>query len=152
MARSGFPFNASVLTATIAGAYPRPDIVPGQAKWIHSTTAGGGRGLNPAAFSIPSESRQGSEPRNDINGFGLTQLDLSLARTLHIESIAQLQARVDAFNILNHPNFTNPRAYVGLGSTYLESTSMSNHGLGGLNALFQEGGPRSLQLSLRLTF
>jgi hypothetical protein len=29
---------------------------------------------------------------------------------------------------------------------------MLNRGLGGLNPLFQEGGPRSLQLSLKLSF
>jgi hypothetical protein len=29
---------------------------------------------------------------------------------------------------------------------------MLNQGLGGLNPIFQEGGPRSLQLSLRLSF
>jgi hypothetical protein len=32
------------------------------------------------------------------------------------------------------------------------SVQMLNKGLGGLNPLFQEGGPRSLQLSLKLNF
>jgi hypothetical protein len=43
-------------------------------------------------------------------------------------------------------------AAVGSAPDFLSSQSMLNHGLGGLNPLFQAGGPRSLQLSLRLTF
>jgi hypothetical protein len=53
---------------------------------------------------------------------------------------------------LNHPNFSNPAAYVELGASSLESSQMLNQALGGLNPLFQEGGSRSLQLSLKLTF
>jgi hypothetical protein len=96
--------------------------------------------------------RQGNERRNDIPGFGLTQVDLSIGRKFPIADQLNLQFRVDAFNLLNHPNFTNPFAYVGLGSFFLQSSSTLNNGLGGLNPLFQEGGPRSLQLSLRLAF
>lgn len=150
--RSGFPFNASILTATIAGAYPRPDRMYNVPVWLPSPAAGGGKRLDPAAFVKPPFGQQGTEARNDIPGFGLTQVDLSVARTLRWERVAQLQMRVDAFNLLNHPNFTNPHGYVGLGRTNLESTSMTNRGLVGLNPLFQEGGPRSLQASLRLTF
>ncbi|MGC1087487.1 MAG: hypothetical protein WA894_03555, partial [Candidatus Acidiferrum sp.] len=63
-----------------------------------------------------------------------------------------LQFRADAFNALNHPNFSNPQALIEFGSYYLQSQHMLNQGLGGLNPLFQEGGPRSLQLSLKLFF
>jgi hypothetical protein len=41
---------------------------------------------------------------------------------------------------------------VEFGPSFLVSQEMLNSGLGGLNPLFQEGGPRSLQLSLRLDF
>jgi len=64
----------------------------------------------------------------------------------------RLQFRADGFNVLNHPNFSNPAGYIQFGSNQFESTKMLNHGLGGLNPLFQGGGPRSLQLSLKLTF
>ena len=152
VARTGFPFNASVLTSTISGVPPRPDLVPGQPIWIANPTAGGGKSLNPNAFAIPAAGEQGSEGRNDIRGFGLTELDLSIVRKFSLTDRLGLQFRVDAFNLLNHPNFSNPLGYIGYGPTYLASSQMLNNGLGGLNPLFQEGGPRSLQLSLKLSF
>jgi hypothetical protein len=75
-----------------------------------------------------------------------------LGRSFPVTEKVSLQFRADAFNLLNHPNFTNPQAYVEFGPASLQSAEMLNAGLGGLNALFQEGGPRSLQLSLKLTF
>jgi len=152
VARSGLPFNGIVLTQTVGGASPRPDRVPRKPVWIPDSTAGGGKSLNPDAFVVPPNGQQGTEGRNDIRGFGLVQLDLSLARRFAITERLNLQFRADAFNLFNHPNFTNPAGFVGLGPTFLRSASMLNQGLGGLNALFQEGGPRSLQLSLKLNF
>jgi hypothetical protein len=163
VARSGFPFNGIVFsTSPDPGGYAtsRPDLVPGQPLWLYGShciavdgpPCAGGKALNPAAFAIPGSVRQGSEGRNDIAGFGLTQVDLSLARNFLLTERLRLQFRADAFNVLNHPNFTNPYAYVEFGPFYLQSQQMLNESLGGLNPLFQEGGPRSLQLSLRLSF
>jgi hypothetical protein len=156
VARTGFPFNAVLFAppsfALAGGALIRPDLVPGQPLWISAPNAPGGKILNINAFSIPSTPRQGTEGRNDIPGFGLTQVDFSIARKFPITERLNLQFRADAFNLLNHPNFTNPPGYIEYGPSQLRSPSMLNGGLGGLNPLFQEGGPRSLQLSLKLTF
>ena len=155
VARAGFPFNVrdqSLSPATGGYAYSRPDLVAGQPLWIPNPDAGGGKSLNPTAFSVPSAVRQGTESRNDIQGFGLTQADLSLGRTFPLLENWSLKFQADAFNAVNHPNFANPVAVLGYGSIYLESNQMLNNALGGLNPLFQEGGPRSLQLSLKLSF
>lgn len=165
VARTGFPFNAIVEgTSPVAGfVVTRPDLVPGQPLWVAQPSAPGGKILNSAtdpntgvitgAFLPPSTTRQGTEGRNDIPGFGLTQVDLSIVRKFSITERLNLQFRADAFNVLNHPNFSNPAGDISSGDPLdLQSASMLNSGLGGLNPLFQEGGPRSLQLSLRLIF
>lgn len=153
VARTGFPFNAVLRTNGLIGSvYPRPDLVPGQPLWLSTPGAPGGKVLNPAAFSAPPIGQQGNEGRNDIPGFGLTQVDLSLGRRFPVSERLSLQFRADAFNLLNHPNFANPYGDIGFGPSFLRSTSTLNNGLRGLNPLFQEGGPRSLQLSLRLAF
>jgi hypothetical protein len=155
VARTGFPFNGLVYFESPdpgGQALSRPDRVPGLPVWIPDPTAGGGKSLNPNALIVPSSPRQGTEGRNDIPGFGLTQVDLSLDRKFQMTERTALAFRADAFNFLNHPNFTNPPAYVEFGPSFLVSQEMLNSGLGGLNPLFQEGGPRSLQLSLRIDF
>ena len=155
VARTGFPFNGVILLASpdpSGFALSRPDLVPGQPLWIPNSSAADGKSLNPVAFAIPPTSRQGTEGRNDISGFDLVQVDFSLARKFPLTDRLNLQFRADAFNVLNHPNFTNPPAFVEFGPPYLKSGQMLNQGLGGLSPLFQQGGPRSLQLSLKLSF
>jgi hypothetical protein len=153
VARTGFPFNGLIFGYSPGGyALSRPDLVPGQPFWIANAAAPGGKSLNPSAFALPTTARQGTEGRNDIQGFGLTQVDLSLARQFPIGERVKFQLRADTFNILNHPNFTNPSALVQFGSAYLASRSTLNNGLGGLNPLFQQGGPRSIQVAAKITF
>jgi hypothetical protein len=155
VARTGLPFNANVYASTpdLLYDYPvRPDRVGRQPLWVSSPSAPGGKILNINAFSIPTTIGQGNEQRNDIPGFGLTQVDLSVERKFPITERLNLQLRGDAFNLFNHPNFANPGGYIEFGILGLRSASMLNQGLGGLNPLFQEGGPRSLQISLKLTF
>jgi len=153
--RSGFPFNGVVIFASPdpgLSAESRPDLVAGQSFWIASSAAPGGKVLNANAFSIPATLRQGNEGRNGIPGFGLAQVDFSVNRKFPVSERLNLDLRMDAFNLFNHPNFTNPTAFVEFGGPFLESNEMLNRGLGGLNSLFQEGGPRSLQVSLKLFF
>jgi hypothetical protein len=160
VARTGFPFNANVYATTpdpLGIVTTRPDRVSGQPLWTAQPGAPGGKMLNynlvtnAGAFTIPLAG-QGSEGRNDIPGFGFTQVDVSVARKFPVTERVSVQLRGDAFNVLNHPNFTNPDGYVEFGPLDLQAGSMLNHGLGGLNSLFQQGGPRSLQISLRLAF
>lgn len=178
VARTGFPFNANLTSVSLdpgGVANTRPDRVSGQPIYFSGAQCAselqalgalmpgqscpGGKGLNPNAFAMPSTVRQGTEGRNDIPGFGLTQVDLSVGRKFSITERANLQLRADAFNMFNHPNFTNPDGGMGQNSSGVlvfatggVSRNMLNQGLGGLNPLFQEGGPRSFQLSLKLSF
>jgi len=161
--RTGFPFNGILFsTSPDPGGFAtsRPDIVLGQPTWLYGNQCiavdgppcAGGKALNPAAFSIPPTVRQGTEGRNDIAGFGLTEVDTSLSRVFPIRERLKLAFRADAFNLFNHPNFGNPPGNIEFGTAFLQSREMLNGTLGGLNPLFQQGGPRSLQLSLKLSF
>jgi len=154
VARSGFPFNGQISAPSpnLGVSFTRPDLVPGAPIWIADSTAPAGKRLNADSFAIPPTPRQGTEGRNDIQGFALTQVDCSIGRKFSFTDHINLQFRADAFNLFNHPNFANPVALIGFGPQFLQSSAMLNQGLGGLNPLFQEGGPRSLQLSLKLSF
>jgi hypothetical protein len=180
-ARSGTPFNVlyqpadpGLFTTPQGGAFDlRPDQVPGQPVFISDPNAPGGKRLNAAAFEIPSVLGQGSEGRNTIRGFPLVQIDLAVRRQFNLTERINLQFRAEAFNVINHPNFGNPSNVIGtcppgtpqgVPCTPLygwgTSLAMLNQSLGGVNdpygssfgTLYQVGGPRSLQLSMKLQF
>ncbi|BDC49885.1 cell envelope biogenesis protein OmpA [Bryobacterales bacterium F-183] len=132
----------------------RPDVVAGQPLYLIGDGFPGGKRFNAAAFDSATplaQGRQGTLGRNVMRGFGLTQVDLSVRRQFRILEGLQMQFRADAFNILNTPNFANPTGVMTSGN-FGRSTQMVNAALGGLNSQFQIGGPRSLQLALKLLF
>lgn len=134
----------------------RPDLVPGASLYIRDVTVPGGRRINPSAFVVPIEERQGLLGRNIFRGFPLSQVDLSLGRTFHVKDTMNFQVRADSFNVLNHPNFADPSGDLSSASLFGVSTQMANTAFNGvtngLSPLFRVGGPRSLQLSLRFNF
>jgi len=73
-----------------------------------------------------------------------------------MESVGLL-FRAEFFNIFNHPNFGPPDSTLTDGlfghSTQTLASSLGSGGAnGGLNPLYQIGGPRSIQLALKLQF
>jgi len=154
------PYAGSVLSG--ADSVQRPDVVPGVPFYLSQASAPGGKIINAAAFRIPT-SGQGDLGRNALHGFGATQWDITLRRQFRFTERISLQARGDFFNVLNHPNFGNPINNLGSGSGmpnpfFGQSTQMLANYLGsggqsgGLNPLYQIGGPRSIQLALKLQF
>ncbi len=132
----------------------RPDVVPGVPLYLYSDAFAGGKRFNPAAFdgATPlAQARQGTLGRGVLRGFGLQQVDLAMRRRFRITEGLNLDFRADAFNLFNTPNFANP---IGIltNTNFGRSTQILSTGLGGLNPLFQVGGPRSLQLALKVQF
>jgi hypothetical protein len=148
-ALSAAPVDVTAASAVLGGLAMRPDLVPGLPLVLDDDAVPGGRRFNRAAF-IARTDTHGSLGRNVLRGFPLHQFDLALRRQFNFES-AQLQVRVETFNLLNRANFANPVGVLTNSTFGLASQSL-NQNLGGLNALYQIGGPRSFQLALRLQF
>jgi hypothetical protein len=125
--------------------------------YINDSSSPGGKLLNKAAFLVPIDLRQGTLERNALRGFGVSQLDFALRREFHITEAVRLQLRAEAFNIFNRPTFADPISSLTSGlfgrSTQMLGQSLGTGGItGGLNPLYQIGGPRSLQFALKLQF
>jgi hypothetical protein len=83
-------------------------------------------------------------------------VDFSARRAFRVAEGVSLMLRADLFNVLNHPNFANPIGSLGSGLFGLSSGTVANSEVGGgafgLNSVFNIGGPRAVQLSLKLQF
>jgi hypothetical protein len=96
--------------------------------------------------------------RNALRGFGATQWDFAVRRQFSLRESLRLQFRAEFFNLLNHPNFGNPVSDLSK-TLFGQSTAMLGRSLGGqnvssggVNPIFQIGGPRSIQFALKLMF
>ena len=148
------PFNpiAGPLFGVFGSA--RPDLVNNVPLYLDDPTVAGGRRINRAAFTFPPANQQGTLGRNALRGFPVSQIDMSLARLFSLTERWKLQLRAEAFNAFNHPNFGQPVVRIAA-PTFGQSQSMLNKSLGfdaGLNPLYQIGGPRSIQIAVKLQF
>jgi hypothetical protein len=111
--------------------------------------------LNKAAFAqVPvypvtrATIRPGTSNPGQVRGPGRWTVDMSLGKTFRIKESIRLQIRADAFNALNHVNYSNPNTNI-TAPDFGRITSA-----GGASGIFQltSGGARTGQVGLRLTF
>ena len=176
VARSATPVNVTYNRSTTFGTVAlRPDRVPDVEFYLADPNVPGGMRFNntPVSstqrgpFLIPNTLRNGTLSRNALRGFPMWQIDFAVRRQFHLVEQLRMQVKAEFFNLFNHPNFGDPLS--GLGSrsaagtvNFLPSFGVStttlaqNLGSGGLtggfNPLYQVGGPRSVQLSLKFEF
>jgi hypothetical protein len=129
----------------------RPNVVPGVNPIVHNWSPATGY-LNLSAFSQPADGTFGNLGRNSIYGPGYKNLDFSFTKNTQVTERLGLQLRAEFFNVLNHPNFAQPNHVIDLSAsgnagalTQTPDVAQTNPGLGG-------GGPRVLQLGLKVTF
>lgn len=96
--------------------------------------------FDPNSFSDTATAPYGTAPRNVIRVPGRANFDLSLSKTTPIyKDRAKLELRVDAFNLLNHAQFSNfDTNAADIGSTFGQAT--------------QAYAPRILQLAAHIRF
>jgi hypothetical protein len=156
-ARTAAPLDVfSSRNSTFGSFNLRPDLVAGAPMYLSDPTAPGGRRINPQAFAIPTELRQGNLGRNAIRGFPFSQVDVALHRSFALFESVKLQFKMEVFNVFNHPNFADPVGDLN-NTQFGRSPAMLGRGLTtsgntGFNPMFQAGGPRSIQFALKLQF
>jgi hypothetical protein len=127
--------------------------------YLYGSQYPGGRAINggpnvssaSAAFTLPVGAAAGNASRNFVRAFGATQVNCAVRRDFHIVENLSMQFRAEAFNVFNHANF----GYIdpSLGDLHFgQATKMLNSSLGSMSSLYQQGGPRSMQFSLKLAF
>jgi len=145
----------------------RPDVVPGIPLVLYRSQYPGGKAFNNTPnlggsdcvgpFCPPPPAQQGDFGRNVLRGFGAFQADFAIQRQFRLTERVDLRFRGEFFNIFNHPNFGPPvgdltSSQFGYSTSTLASSLGTGGANGGLNPLYQIGGPRSIQLALKLQF
>lgn len=126
---SGAPFT---VTAGVDNSFTdigndRPNLIPGVPVYLHQTIRSGtgqaNRGyLNPAAFAqvtapcptplspatCSGYGTYGNIGRNSFRGTNAYQFDAQISRIFPIHESLNATFRLEAFNVLNHPNFNIP--------------------------------------------
>ncbi|HEU5401862.1 MAG TPA: hypothetical protein VFU86_10925, partial [Terriglobales bacterium] len=186
---TGQPFNINYMFEDDYNGsgeyYGRPDLIGNP----HTGTSAPYSFLNLAAFAAPctwditlnggsggcvdGSKHFGDVGRNAYRGPNYANFDFSLAKDTKLTERFNMQLRVDIFNILNHPNFSNPLlpnfsvdmfnnggvfvpnstgSNVGrlTGTQYLPITATPDVGTG--NPFLGGGGPRGMQFGLKFTF
>jgi hypothetical protein len=95
--------------------------------------------FNVAAFQAVPSGTFGNEPRNPLRGPGWQSVDLTLSRRFDVGSRVGAVLRWDIFNAFNTTNFGLPSRNLSDAATVGTVTTLG-------------GDPRTMQLSLRLTF
>jgi hypothetical protein len=162
--QTGNPFNivlfnsntingvANTVTPTVSG----PIVTTGNplGQWI----------ANPSVFVFPQPKNTfGNLGRNSVYGPGFTNVDLGLAKNTKITERLNLQLRVDAFDLFNHPNYGQPGASGGFLAASLTPGMIGPPATGNQFTTFStisstrfptgdSGSSRQLQLAVKLQF
>jgi hypothetical protein len=113
--------------------------------------------FNPSAFAVPAAGQFGNAGRNMLNGPRFAQFDPSLHKDFAIFQDKKLTVGVEAYNLLNHPNFGVPSntqsafSFGGNGDAIYKDAAGDFADNAG-QILTTAGTGRQIQLTGRLTF
>lgn len=115
-AQTGLPFTPQLAVNGLNnGDFQLPNRVgggslpAGQQSYLHWFDTG--------AFQTPPLYQYGNSGYDILRGPGLATLDASLARTFKLTESLGIEARAEAFNLLNRANFALPNRILGLNSS-----------------------------------
>jgi hypothetical protein len=160
-ARTGFPVNlmGNLFSDPATGEryYSGVDLIPGRPLYLYGSQYPGGRMFNGGpnitnpAFGLPAGSAAGNAPRNQLRGFGDFQVNAAIRRDIYLYHRLNLQLRAESFNLFNHPTFGYVDPVLS-NAEFGQATLLLNQSFGSTGPLYEPGGPRSLQFSVKLHF
>ena len=136
--------------ATSDGGYDRPDST-GASVFASNRTPS--RWLNPAAFFEAPPGYFGTVGRNTIEGPGIFGFDMEVHKQFRMpyKETHVVQFRLEAFNILNHPNWGMPSLNILSGAAFAGQPGTNAHqNFGVINST--STAMRQLQIGLKYSF
>ena len=103
------------------------------------------------SFANPADGTVGNTPRNFLIGPGLSQWDVTLAKNTKINERLNVQLRWEVYNVFNRGNFSRFSLDNGINSAGFGSLSETPDVAAG-NPVIAQGGPRNMNLALKINF
>jgi Carboxypeptidase regulatory-like domain/TonB dependent receptor len=135
---------------------------PGGTTGLQSLNAFGCYVNGKSVLVPPAIGTFGTMGRNIFQDTGFKNWDLSVFKTFKFKERLTAQFRVEAFNVLNHPNFANPYTSIngnGVGNAadpsapgLFGSSGFVTPDVAATNPILGSGGGRDVQLGLKLIF
>ncbi|MGD0579779.1 MAG: TonB-dependent receptor [Bryobacteraceae bacterium] len=146
--RTGLPVNISMsrkASQMLDGntSSQRPDYVSGADIYASDQTIN--NWFNKLAFSVPAKYTWGDVGRYIATGPGALEFDTTLQRNFRINEKFSLNLRATAYNLANHPIYSNPSGN-WTSSSFGRITSIINEGATG------SGAPRRIEFVIRTDF
>ena len=142
--RTGQPYTVTLGTdnsLTNIGQ-DRPNLVAGASLYAKNLFPVGSKNpvwINPAAYTAAASGTFGNERPFSARGPGFANVDIAISKHFPIFERSQLEIRGEAFNLLNHPNYSNPVTAINSTSTFGRITSTATDA-------------RLLQIAAKITF
>ena len=158
--QTGNPLNFHISTTTLSGGLTviRPDVTGPIQTGFTPATNGSASAVtyiqNPQVFFDQGASGFGNLGRNVVEGPGFENLDFAFWKDTKLSERFTLRIRAEAFDLLNHVNFTNPSTTITVPGQFVASPT-TTFGLITGGTRFPAGDfgtSRQLQLSIRLSF
>ena len=152
-ALSGAPLPVTTgIDASLTGVnLDRPNLVTGLNPVNSNWGSNLPQYLNPAAFTQNAPGTYGNLGRNSIAGPGSLEFDASLVRFFNFTENIRLEARAEAFNVINHTNFVAAATGTGIPGISTSGISLSRSS-SNFGQITTAGDPRILQFALKLYF
>jgi hypothetical protein len=101
-------------------------------------------------LTSPAPGTFGNMRRNVVYGPGFVNLDFSLIKKFQFGERLNVELRGEFFNILNHPNFADPDHDLSDGSSGTVGVAQFTPDIFASNPVIGSGGPRHIQVGLKV--
>ena len=153
--RTGHPFTVELgfnrsgnLNTTGFSRHERPDLKPGCSS--NPVLGGWERYWDVNCFQLPAANTRGNLGRNTLIGPGLVSIDASLVKSVSAGGARTLEVKIEAFNVLNRPNFAIPSGRIAFTGVAADGSPVIAPTWGRITSTVTTS--RQIQVGAKLTF
>jgi hypothetical protein len=154
---TGLPISLSEtddnsLTGITSAPVDTPQLV-GSGSVLNNTNPRSGQTyFNTSLFGLEPLGQIGTARRRYFHGPGINNFDMALLKSTKLTESKEVQFRVEAFNLFNHAQFTNPNGNINSDSAFTGPNNVPQTSSGSFGFVTGTRAPRIMQVALKILF